>query len=197
MLFAGYQKPAKLGNFLFAALKLLTILKMLKETLLRIPFSVIVRCSLVPTFHWLQGKCTYRKSNLCIPGKELSQSQFLHWCVCEQFVYSQDRSRYWAAAKKTDRSWKCIILSQIFECRNWEIEHNNSVLVITRLHSYSFLGITPGPSFEVSARINFSRLPVWFYRITGGFLWTISVSKSLLYIGSWKRMTGRIFKISK
>jgi hypothetical protein len=31
---------------------------MLTETLLRIPFSVIGRCSLVPTSHWLQGKCS-------------------------------------------------------------------------------------------------------------------------------------------
>ncbi len=30
---------------------------MLTETLLRIPFSVIGRCSLVPTLHCLQGKC--------------------------------------------------------------------------------------------------------------------------------------------
>jgi hypothetical protein len=30
---------------------------MLTETLLRIPFFVIGRCSLVPTSHLLQGKC--------------------------------------------------------------------------------------------------------------------------------------------
>jgi hypothetical protein len=30
---------------------------MLTETLLRIFFSVIGRCSLVPTYYWLQGKC--------------------------------------------------------------------------------------------------------------------------------------------
>jgi hypothetical protein len=30
---------------------------MLTETLLRIPFSVIGRCSLVPTSQWLQEKC--------------------------------------------------------------------------------------------------------------------------------------------
>jgi hypothetical protein len=30
---------------------------MLTETLLRIPFSVIGRCFLVPTSHWQQGKC--------------------------------------------------------------------------------------------------------------------------------------------
>jgi hypothetical protein len=31
---------------------------MLTETLLKIPFSVIGRCSHSPTTHWLQGKCT-------------------------------------------------------------------------------------------------------------------------------------------
>jgi hypothetical protein len=31
---------------------------MLTETPLRIPFSVIGFCSLVPTCHWLHGKCT-------------------------------------------------------------------------------------------------------------------------------------------
>ncbi len=36
------------------------------------------------------------------------------------------------------------------------------------------------------------RLPVWFYRITGGFLEAFSVSKSP---GSLKRVTGRIFKL--
>jgi hypothetical protein len=30
---------------------------MLPETILSIPFSVIGRCSQVPTSHWLQGKC--------------------------------------------------------------------------------------------------------------------------------------------
>jgi hypothetical protein len=30
---------------------------MLPETLLGIPFSVMGRCSQVPTSHWLQGKC--------------------------------------------------------------------------------------------------------------------------------------------
>ncbi len=44
-------------NFLFSFLKLLLILKMLPEALLKIPLSVIGQCSLVPTSHWLQGKC--------------------------------------------------------------------------------------------------------------------------------------------
>jgi hypothetical protein len=32
-------------------------MKILTETLLRIPFSVIGRCPRVPASHWLQGKC--------------------------------------------------------------------------------------------------------------------------------------------
>jgi len=33
------------------------MLKKLTEIVLRIPFSVIGRCSLFPAVHWLQGKC--------------------------------------------------------------------------------------------------------------------------------------------
>ncbi len=44
-------------TFFFAFWKLLLILKMLTETLPRIPFSVIGRCSPVSTTYWLQGKC--------------------------------------------------------------------------------------------------------------------------------------------
>jgi hypothetical protein len=66
------------------------------------------------------------------------KSQFSHSCVCERFIYSQDRSTYLAAAKKLDRSWKYINLSQIYECKNWETEHYNTVLEIRRLHSAQF-----------------------------------------------------------
>ncbi len=81
----------------------------------------------------LQGK-----SLLCIPflGKAWPQSQFPHFCVCERFIYSQDRSTYFPAAEKADPSWKFINLSQIYECRNWETEYYNSDLEITD----SFLG---------------------------------------------------------
>jgi hypothetical protein len=42
----------------------------------------------------------YRKSDLGIPRNETARprSQFLHLCICEQFIYSQDRSAYLAAA---------------------------------------------------------------------------------------------------
>jgi hypothetical protein len=49
-------------------------------------------------YHTLQGK-----SHLCIPlGIAWPQSQFLHSCVCERFIYSQDRSTYFPAAEKAD-----------------------------------------------------------------------------------------------
>ncbi len=76
----------------------------------------------------LQGK-----SQLCIPflGIARPQSQFPHSCVCERFIYSQDRSTHFPAADQADLSWKYINLSQIYQCRNWETEHYNSVLEIT------------------------------------------------------------------
>ncbi len=44
----------------------------------------------------LQGK-----SHLCNPflGIVQPQSQFPHSCVCERFIYSQDRSKYFPAAE--------------------------------------------------------------------------------------------------
>ncbi len=58
-------------------------------------------------------------------------------CICERVIYYQDWSTYFPAAEQADRSWKYIILSQIYECWNRETEHNNSVLEIT----VAFLGI--------------------------------------------------------
>ncbi len=76
--------------------------------------------------------CT--KSKIYVfPGKELrgrSPNSYIHVSVSD-FIYSQDRSTYLAAAKFTDRPWKYINLSPIYERRNWEIEHYNS-----RLHRF-------------------------------------------------------------
>jgi hypothetical protein len=52
----------------------------------------------------LRGKfCTTlrRKPHLYIPRKGIArpQSQFPHSCVCERFVYSQDRFTYFPAAE--------------------------------------------------------------------------------------------------
>jgi hypothetical protein len=68
-----------------------------------------VRYSHVSGANLLAGLCTYvslstalqQKSYLCIPflGILRPQSQFPHSCVCERFMYSQDRSTYLAVAK--------------------------------------------------------------------------------------------------
>ncbi len=49
--FKSFSLPYTIINFLF--------FKMLNETLFKISFSVIGRCSVVPTSHWLQGKCAW------------------------------------------------------------------------------------------------------------------------------------------
>ncbi len=57
-----------------------------------------------------------RKSHLCIPRKGIAppQSQFPHSCVCERFIYSQDRSTYFPAAGQAD--WgPAIPFLRIFE----------------------------------------------------------------------------------
>jgi hypothetical protein len=78
-------------------------------------------------------------SHLCIPflGIVWPLSQLPHSCVCERFIYSWDWSSYFSAAEYADQSWKYNNLSQIYECRDWETEHYNSVLEIKVL----FLGI--------------------------------------------------------
>jgi len=48
------------------------------------------------------------------------RSQFLHSCICERFIYFQDRSASWAAAKYSRWMWKL------------ETEHYHSVWKITR-----------------------------------------------------------------
>jgi hypothetical protein len=40
--------------------------------------------------------------------------------ICERFIYFQDRSVYFAAAKYVDRSWEYINRSQTHECRDWD-----------------------------------------------------------------------------
>jgi hypothetical protein len=77
-----------------------------------------------------------QKSYLCIPFLGIARPQSQHSCVCERFVYFQDRSTYWLQQNIWDRSWKNINLSQIYECSNRETEHYNSVLEIKRLHSF-------------------------------------------------------------
>ncbi len=87
----------------------------------------------------VQARTLYQKSDLCIPRNDSARppSQSLHSFICGQFIYSQDQSGYFAAAKLVDRSWEYINRSQIIhECGNRETEHYNSVLEIKRPHSF-------------------------------------------------------------
>ncbi len=71
-------------------------------------------------------------SRFCIPRNETVGAaslfpkqnynvQFLHSYICERFIYFQDRSVYFAAAKYVDRSsWEYINRSQTHECGNWD-----------------------------------------------------------------------------
>ncbi len=56
-LLKAFHYPMQFLSFYSLLWNYFLILKMLTETLLRISFSVIGRCSLVQTSHWLQGKC--------------------------------------------------------------------------------------------------------------------------------------------
>jgi len=67
----------------------------------------------------------FSKAEFCLPIPTLIYS------ICEIFIYFQDLSVHFPAAKYVDRSWEYINRSQIHECRNWEQGH----------HSVSFLGI--------------------------------------------------------
>ncbi len=49
-----------------------------------------------------------RKSDFCNPRNETAppRSQFLHPCVCERFIYSQNQAAYLTAEKQADQSWE-------------------------------------------------------------------------------------------
>jgi hypothetical protein len=55
----------------------------------------------------------YRKSDLCIPRNDTARPrfQFLHSCICERFIHSQDRSAYLAAQF---HFWEYINRNQTF-----------------------------------------------------------------------------------
>ncbi len=71
-------------------------------------------------------------SHLCIPRNETVQpsaleNRIIMFCLpiptqynCDRFIYFQDRSDYFAAAKYGDRSWEYTNCSQKHECGNWD-----------------------------------------------------------------------------
>ncbi len=56
-LIKAFQYHIQILTFYLLLRNLLLILKMRTETFLSIPLSVICRCSLKPSSHWLKGKC--------------------------------------------------------------------------------------------------------------------------------------------
>ncbi len=64
----------------------LLILNMVTESLLRITFSVIGRCSLMPTSHWLQGKCAR------ISVSKAAYCKHFQWKNCHFMVFE---AGYW------------------------------------------------------------------------------------------------------
>ncbi len=83
------------------------------------------------------ASCTEGKYHLCIPFLGIGRPPSHHIHVSVSDFYIPRIGPHISLQQKTDRSWKYINLSQIYECRNWETEHYNSVLEIT----VSFLGI--------------------------------------------------------
>ncbi len=63
-----------------------------------------------------------RKLHLCIPRKGMArhQSQFPHSCICERFLYSQDRSTHFPAAEQGRPILVYINPSQTHKCGNWD-----------------------------------------------------------------------------
>ncbi len=76
---------------------------MLTETLLRIPLSVIGRCSLVPTSHWLQGKCAMINLSIAASGMILQNNSRLPVSI---FSVKIARFRIFEAVYFTGRIFK-------------------------------------------------------------------------------------------
>ena len=70
---------------------------MLTETLLRIPFFVIGRCSLVPTCHWLQVKCARINLAPAAFGIILQNYIILHVASSKHFQCQNRRFRAFEA----------------------------------------------------------------------------------------------------
>jgi hypothetical protein len=62
----AFRYPIQVLTFYLLLKNYLLDFKMFPETLLRIIFSVICRCSLVTTSHWLQGKCGVTEASCMI-----------------------------------------------------------------------------------------------------------------------------------
>jgi hypothetical protein len=116
-----------------------------------------------------------RKSHLCIPFLGLGpQSQVPHSCVCERFIYSQDRSTY-------------------FLQQNRQTDHGNENKSLSDTLMWK-LGLRPHNSFSVNICFEFSVLclcsvmprPQEKYRFNTCFIVTLSLDDSYAMI--WQFM---------
>ncbi len=101
--FKSFLLPYTIINFYLFLWKYLLILKMLTETLLRISFSVIGRCSLVPTSqsHWLQGKCARINLSPAAFGIILQNHRWL-----PVSIFSVKIAALWSLKRVTGRIFK-------------------------------------------------------------------------------------------
>ncbi len=72
---------------------------MFTETLFKIPFSVIGRCSLVPASHWLQGKCARINLSQAAYGRILQNHMRLPVCKCQNRPFRIFEAGYWKGFK--------------------------------------------------------------------------------------------------
>ncbi len=93
---------------------------------------------------WLvEGRALQRKSHLCVPfrGSARPRSQFPHSCVCERFIYSQDRST-------------CFLQ------QNRQINRGNIYKSLTGTWMWKS-GLWPHNSFSGNICLEFSVLVLW------------------------------------
>jgi hypothetical protein len=91
--FKRFSQIFTIINFLFASLKVRTNFENASETLHRIPFCVIGRCSPVPTSHWLQGNCSRINLSQAASGMIL-QNRRQHF-PCQNHRYGVCKAGYW------------------------------------------------------------------------------------------------------
>jgi hypothetical protein len=70
------------------------------------------------------------ETNIPMKGIARPRSQFPHYCVCEQCIYSHNRSAYSGAGKYENRSWEYKLLT---DTGMWN-------LGLMRGHAIPFLG---------------------------------------------------------
>ncbi len=97
--FKTFHYPIQLLNFSLCLWNHWLILKMLTGTLPRIPFFVIVRCPLVLTSHWLQGKCARINLSQAVSGVILQNHRRLCVSISSFKIRAYTSLLLWAFTK--------------------------------------------------------------------------------------------------